>query len=170
VRLSRGAAGALRGFHARGILLGLISNGQPYTPVELALALHDPDHVVAPTLPNGSEQAIAAGEEPVSELAIFTRPICFWSYAHGFGKPNLHAFQHVATRLRARRIAAEQVLMIGCDNVSDLLPARRFGWRTWRIAPSDPRLAATGEWPELSRAFDLPTIADQAEISDACTI
>lgn len=169
VRLRNGAADVLRAFHANGVLLGLISNGQPYTPVELALALHDPESVVSPSLPNGAEHAVPAGEDSASELAIFTRPLCFWSYAHGFGKPNPHAFQHVATRLRARRIAGEQILMIGCDHASDLLPARRFGWRTWQIAASDLKGSGAGSWPDVSREFELQSIIEQARIPDPCT-
>jgi FMN phosphatase YigB (HAD superfamily) len=75
----------------------------------------------------------------------------------------------VATRLRARRIGAEQILMIGCDQASDLLPARRFGWRTWQIAASDPRRTGEGPWPDVTRAYDLQPMIEQARISDTCT-
>jgi FMN phosphatase YigB (HAD superfamily) len=170
VRLSSGAGEALRAFHGRGVHLGLISNGHPHTPVELALALRHPDEVVAPSVPVGTAGEIPAGEEAAGKLAIFTRPLCFWSYAHGFGKPNLHAFQHVATRLCARRISASEVLMIGCDWGSDLMPARRFGWRTWLIAPGGTARPGTGSWPELTRAFDLNPSLQRVEVSGACTI
>ncbi|HSI10887.1 MAG TPA: HAD family hydrolase [Chthoniobacter sp.] len=167
VRLRDGAGAVLRALESRGILLGLISNGQPHTPVELALALHAPFAPVESFLPVAAAHGVFAGDTAARELEIFTAPLCFWSYSHGFGKPNLHAFQHVATRLRARRIAADEVLMIGSDDLNDLQPARRFGWRTWRITTDAPPPLGQGSWAALAQSLGLPAVP--AEIETAAT-
>lgn len=169
VRLRAGADTVLRALESRGILLGLISNGQPHTPVELALALHAPYTPVESFLPVAAAHGVFSEDSAARELEIFTAPLCFWAYAHGFGKPNLHAFQHVATRLRARRIAADEVLMIGCDHVNDLYPARRFGWRTWYLTAEVPAHPNEGSWAGLARSLGLPTSPAEVETTTACT-
>jgi FMN phosphatase YigB (HAD superfamily) len=165
MRLRSGADTALRALEACGVLLGLISNGHPHTPVELALALHTPYAPVESFLPVAAAHGVFAGDTAARELQIFTAPLCFWSYAHGFGKPNMHAFQHVATRLRARRIVADEVLMIGSDEVNDLHPARRFGWRTWRIVFDAPAQPGAGTWADLARSLRLPATSREMELS-----
>ena len=169
VQLAAGAGITLRALAGRGVLLGLISNGQPHTPVELALALHAPYAPVESFLPLAAAHGVFAGDSAARELEIFTPPLCFWSYSHGFGKPNLHAFQHVATRLRARRIGADEVLMVGSDELNDLHPARRFGWRTWLITNSPAGRASAGRWPDLAEFLGLPPLPAQAMTAAPCT-
>jgi FMN phosphatase YigB (HAD superfamily) len=82
-----------------------------------------------------------------SALSIFTRPLCFWAFAHGFGKPDPHVFRHLTVRLAVRGIAPEEALIVGDSEVSDLAPARAFGWQTWQIAPSPlPEVPRSGNW------------------------
>lgn len=169
VRLQPGADAVLRALDSRGVLLGLISNGQPHTPVELALALHAPYEPVDSFLPVAAAHGVFSSDTAARELEIFTAPLCFWSYSHGFGKPNLHAFQHVATRLRARRIQADEVLMVGCDHVNDLRPARRFGWRTWCLTTDGPGQSNAGAWTDLARSLGLPASPAEVETTTACT-
>lgn len=169
VRLTPGAAATLRALDSRGVLLGLISNGQPYTPVELALALHAPHSPVELFLSVSAAHNAFASDGVARELEIFTRPLCFWAYAHGFGKPNMHAFQHVATRLRARRIVGNEVLMVGCDAINDLHPARRFGWRTWQIGAATGDPSGTGNWTSLAQILGLPPLAATESDTVACT-
>jgi len=169
VQLRPGADTVLRALESYGLLLGLISNSDPHTPVELALALHTPYTPVESFLPVAAAHGVFGRNGAAQELEIFTAPLCFWSYAHGFGKPNLHAFQHVATRLRARRIGADEVLMIGCDEVNDLQPARRFGWRTWRIAAESLPQSNAGTWVDLARSLGLPVASAEIETSAQTT-
>jgi FMN phosphatase YigB (HAD superfamily) len=169
VRLKPGADTILRALDFRDVLLGLISNAHPYTPVELALALHAPYASVESFLPVAAAHGAFTGDTAARELEIFTAPLCFWSYSHGFGKPNLHAFQHVATRLRARRIAANEVLMVGCDELNDLQPARRFGWRTWRITTDGPAQPGAGSWADLAGSLGLSVAPGETKISTTST-
>lgn len=159
VRLHPGAVQALQALHDRGILLGLLCNGHPHTTIELALALQSPETPVEPLLPAGEAHEIDPLEAAVQGLEIFTRPLCFWSYSHGFGKPNPHAFQHVATRLRARGVAVDEVLMVGETEEGDLKPARKFGWRTWHLTSDDRERPSAGNWAALARKYDLPILA-----------
>lgn len=169
VQLAPGAAAALRALESRGVLLGLISNGQPYTPVELALALHAPGAPVELFLSVAAAHSAFASDGVAGELEIFTPPLCFWAYAHGFGKPNMHAFQHVATRLRARRIVGDEVLMVGSDAVNDLHPAQRFGWRTWLIKDATEASPGTGTWTDLAKMFSLPPLTAVENDTNTCT-
>jgi len=63
VRLIAGAGDILRALEARGVLLGLISNGHPHTPVELALALHAPYAPVESFLPVAAAHGVFGGDK-----------------------------------------------------------------------------------------------------------
>lgn len=129
VSLMPGAAEALALLRARGVPLGIASNAQPYTRHELGRAL----------APAGLD------------LAWFAPDLCFWSFAHGFSKPDPHVFRLLTARLRARGIAAADTLMVGDRLDNDIAPARAQGWRTWRLS-SMPSDAESGDWLAL-RAF-----------------
>ena len=58
VRLLPGADTALREINSRGVLLGLISNGHPHSPVELALALHAPCDPVEAFIPPAAAHGV----------------------------------------------------------------------------------------------------------------
>jgi len=119
VRLMPDAAATLKSLAAAGLTLGIASNCQPYTLRELDLAL------------------TAAGLAP----DIFAPDLCFFSFAHGFSKPDPHVFRLLTARLRARGIAPAATLMIGDRLDNDIEPARAQGWQTWRPSP--------GGWPAL---------------------
>ncbi len=155
VRLIAGADTVLRELSSRGVLLGLISNGHPHSPVELSLALHAPFAPVESFIPPAAAHGVFHGGEAARELGIFTPPLCFWSFSHGFGKPNLHVFQHVATRLRVRRIEPHEVLMVGENEAGDLEPAKKFGWRTWLLAAAADGRQNAGDWPRLAQTLGL---------------
>lgn len=155
VRLMPGADTVLRELNQRGILLGLISNGHPHSPVELALALHAPCAPIESFIPPVAAHGVFHGADTARELEIFTPPLCFWSFSHGFGKPNLHVFQHVSTRLRVRRIDAHEVLMVGENEAGDLQPAKKFRWRTWLLAADAAGRVNAGDWPTLAQTLGL---------------
>jgi FMN phosphatase YigB (HAD superfamily) len=133
VRLMPGAGETLRTLKQRGILLGIASNAQPYTLRELGEAL--------------------AGAGLDGEL--FAPDLCFWSFLHGFSKPDPHVFRLLAARLSARGVAPADTLMIGDRNDNDIEPARAQGWQTWRLTtrPHADR-AAAGGWAELAAYLD----------------
>lgn len=80
VRLMPEANEALLRLQSRGVLLGLASNAQSYTERELGLAL----------------------ESAGLNARLFQQDICFWSFKHGFSKPDPHVFRILTARLRAR--------------------------------------------------------------------
>jgi len=111
VSLMPGVEHVLRLLRERGVPVGIASNAQPYTLCELAREL-------APT---------------GIELAHFASDLCFWSFAHGFSKPDPHVFRLLTARLRARGLEPGEALMVGDRLDNDIAPARAQGWRTWRL-------------------------------------
>lgn len=135
VRLAPGAARCLRRLRDRHVLSGLASNAQAYTLRELAAALR------AARLP----------------LALFEPGLRFWSFEHGFSKPDPHAFRILSTRLLARGISPPEILMVGDRPDNDLLPALAHGWQAWHLTTSPGPVTAplpAGPFPALLAALD----------------
>jgi putative hydrolase of the HAD superfamily len=128
VRLAADAAPALQALAQRGLQLGIASNAQPYTLRELREAL------------------AAAGLTP----EVFTPSLCFWSFEHGFSKPDPHVFQLLTTRLAARGVAPAETLMVGDRLDHDIEPARAYGWQTWLLTP-EGGAGNAGGWQALRR-------------------
>ena len=131
VGLMPGAAGVLGRLRDRGVPLGIASNAQPYTLLELAREL----------APAGLG------------LADFAPDLSFWSFAHGFSKPDPHVFRLLTARLRARGIAASDTLMVGDRTDNDIEPARAQGWRVWRLGPAGAD-GGSGDWTALGAFLD----------------
>ncbi|MEK7676092.1 MAG: HAD family hydrolase [Verrucomicrobiota bacterium] len=129
VRLMPGAADALRELGQRGIVLGLASNSQPYTLRELDDAL------------------ASAG----LDRSLFAPGLCFFSFEHGFSKPDPHVFRLLTAQLRARAIAAGETLMVGDRLENDIEPARRQGWQTWQLTSVPASHGVnSGDWTGLA--------------------
>ncbi len=90
-----------------GIVMGIISNAQFYTPY-LFNRFFDSD-------PEG------LGFHP--DLTIY-------SYRFGCAKPSLRLFQTAAARLKNMGIAEESVLYVGNDMLNDIMPAKKTGFKT----------------------------------------
>jgi putative hydrolase of the HAD superfamily len=115
-------AAMLRWLKERQCLLGTASNAQPYTLLELNEALGT--HALA--------------------LDLFDRHLCFWSFEHGFSKPDPHVFQILTARLAALRISPRNTLMVGDRLDNDIEPAKAHGWQTWQLGP-----VGDGDWAGL---------------------
>ena len=124
VRLCPPAADTLRDLQRRGFLLGIASNAQPYTLREL-------------------DEALATAG---LSATLFTPALTFWSFAHGFSKPDPHVFRLLTARLRALGVAPSETLMVGDRLDNDIEPARAQGWQTWHIAPP-----AADSWGRLQK-------------------
>jgi len=131
VRLMPGSAAVLRSLRSRDFLLGIASNAQPYTLLEL-------------------DQAFVGTDV---EWAWFDPALCFWSFEHGFSKPDPHVFRQLTARLRARGVAPGETLMVGDRVDNDIEPARTQGWQTWRMGDGDGR--SGGDWGQLSSFLEL---------------
>jgi len=111
LRLAEGAAECLRRLNDHGILLGIASNSQAYTLLELTAAFHGTG----------------------LNLVMFDRDVRFWSFENGFSKPDPHVFRILTARLEARGISPTETLMVGDRLDNDIEPARAFGWQTWQL-------------------------------------
>lgn len=127
LKLMAGAADCLRWLNKNGVLLGIASNAQAYTLRELDDALGD------------------AG----LNLSMFDPELRFWSFDHGFSKPDPHAFRILTARLEARGFSPGETLMVGDRLDNDIEPARAFGWLTWQLA-GRPGARPGGNWNELT--------------------
>lgn len=146
VRLRPGAAECLRAMRKTGALLGLVSNAQRCTRGELAGAL----------------AAEGLG------MDLFAPEWCFFSYEHGFAKPDPRVFALMSVRAVAAGLRPGSILMIGDRADNDTTPALAAGWHAWllRAGPADarvgvavpaslpePKKAAAGDWAALLRAW-----------------
>ena len=122
VRMPPEVPAILRGMRRGNLLLGIASNAQVYTWRELAEAL----------------AAHALG------MDLFDSHLCFWSFEHGFSKPDPHVFQILTARLAALGISPRETLMIGDRLDNDIEPAKAHGWQTWQLGPM-----ADGGWAGL---------------------
>jgi len=116
------AVAVLKKMSDSGVLLGIASNAQAYSLNEFADEL----------APYGLG------------LNLFAKDLCFWSFEHGFSKPDPHVFRILTARLGARGIPPEHILMVGDRLDNDVEPARSQGWMTWHITPS-----LDDSWKEL---------------------
>jgi FMN phosphatase YigB (HAD superfamily) len=137
LNLDRDAVPFLKECLRRQLTLGIASNAQEYTLGELDARLR----------PEGLA------------LDVFSPQLIFWSFQHGFSKPNPHVFQIMTSRLANLGVRPSEVLMIGDRADNDIGPAAAFGWQTWQL-PSEHE-AGDGGWPRLqeklwnSNHFDL---------------
>ena len=135
VSLMPGAAEALEMMAARGIHLGIASNAQPSTLLEL--------------------------EEAGLPLSLFDANLCFWSFQNGFSKPDAHVFQVLSARLKALNVPPSHTMMVGDRMDNDIAPAKSHGWQTWHLnADCDPTppssentTSYSGNWERLITLF-----------------
>ena len=131
VRMMPGAKEGLNRLRDLNIPLGLASNAQPYTLAEL-------------------EGVMDQG----CTLAIFRPALKFFSFEHGFSKPDPHVFRLLATRLRTLAIAPGETLMVGDRVDRDIEPARAQGFQTWHLgSPAD---VPGGDWRALNARLPKP--------------
>jgi putative hydrolase of the HAD superfamily len=123
-----GAAATLTALQERGVLLGIVSNAQFYTPL-LFSALF------------GKSQ----------EKMGFSWKWCAWSFEMAEAKPSANLFHRVVTPLALDEgIRSNQILYVGNDRLNDIWPAAGIGLKTalfagdrrsLRLREDDPRCA-----------------------------
>lgn len=111
--LYSGAAICLDTLNRAGIVQGIISNAQFYTPLRLRSLLRT-----------------QLARETFELDDIFAEPLTFFSFELGFSKPNPIAFDLCLERLAARAIQPHQALYIGNDMLNDIFPAQQHGLKT----------------------------------------
>jgi len=126
-KLMPGAAETIRWLSEKRQLLGIASNAQAYSLRELEGCLMDGG----------------------LDLRIFDPDLCYWSFQHGFSKPENHIFQIFRIRLEARGITSPETLMVGDRVDNDIDPAQKHGFQTWLLSSTDTEKNA-GNWKQLS--------------------
>jgi FMN phosphatase YigB (HAD superfamily) len=80
-------------------------------------------------------------------LDMFHPSLRFFSFEHGFSKPDPHVMRVLGARLRMLGVPIAEVLAVGDRVEHDIEPARAQGWQTWHLAA--PGTPGGGDWREL---------------------
>ena len=97
----------LSALNARGLLLGIVSNAQFYTPLLFEALLGN----------------------NLEELG-FAADCCVWSYRELEAKPSVRLFNKMAQAIGGRGIKPGQALYVGNDMQNDIRPASQAGFKT----------------------------------------
>ena len=108
-----GVVDTLKSLKSQNIKLGIVSNAQFYTPIDLTLFLRDQ-----------SENEFDDYQE------LFDHDLTFYSYEYGAAKPNSILFQKLYDALYELHILPSQTVYVGNDLASDIKPAREAGMHT----------------------------------------
>jgi putative hydrolase of the HAD superfamily len=108
-----GAADALKKLKDGNIVLGILSNAQFYTPIDLTLMLRDQSAGVI----NDCNE-------------IFDTDLTFLSCEYGFVKPSEALYRRLFDALYEYQIAPDQTVIAGNDLSEDIAPAAALGMRT----------------------------------------
>lgn len=131
ITLAADAAPCLHRMTTLGIHIGIASNAQACTRLELASAFTQAD----------------------LDLSLFHPQIQFWSYLEGVAKPDPLVFSTLTARLATLGIAPAETLMVGDRIDADITPARHAGWSAWLLQPTPGPLA--GPWSALQRWLEI---------------
>lgn len=121
-----GARECIAALHEAGLLVGLISNAQFYTPLLFS----------------------AYWDAPPDRIGFDAR-LVYFSYEHRHAKPGAYLYERAADELAGRGIAAGGVLYVGNDMRNDILPASRVGFRTALFAGDRRSLRRREEDPQV---------------------
>lgn len=127
----------------RGMIMGIISNAQFYTPILFSSYL-------------------GAGLEDLG----FRKDLVIFSYEVGYGKPSSRAFMAAARILEHGGIQPREVLFVGNDMLKDICPAGEAGFQTVLFA-GDARSLNLREHEERCRGVrpDM-TITELMQLAD----
>jgi putative hydrolase of the HAD superfamily len=112
-QLYPGVVEALQKLRSNNIVVGILSNGQFYTPIDLTLMVRD-----------------QSNEKVEDYLELFDIDLTFYSYEYGFSKPNHLLFRRLFDALYEYNILPEQTVMVGNDLLIDIAPAKNAGMKT----------------------------------------
>ncbi|MDG5814844.1 HAD family hydrolase [Chitinispirillales bacterium ANBcel5] len=104
---------ALKALKEKHIVLGIVSNAQFYTPIDLTLMLRD-----------------QSGGEIDDYYELFDVDLVFYSYEYGVRKPGELLFRKLFDALYEMHILPSQTLFVGNDLVMDIEPASSAGMKT----------------------------------------
>ncbi len=108
-----GVYSALQRLKEDQIVLGILSNAQFYTPIDLTLLFRD-----------------QSGGEISDIQEIFDTDLTFFSYEYGVSKPGELLFSNLYNALYEMHIVPSQTVFVGNDLVLDIEPAQTAGMNT----------------------------------------
>jgi putative hydrolase of the HAD superfamily len=112
-KLYPGVTAALEALRNKNMVIGLLSNAQFYTPIDLTLFIRDQS---------------AGKYEDIFEL--FDVDLTFFSYEYRIAKPHNLLFRKLFDALYEFQILPEQTIFIGNDLAIDIAPAAEVGMKT----------------------------------------
>ncbi len=141
-----GLLDCLQQCRSRGLVLGIISNAQFFTP-----GLFD-----------------ALLDSSLDDLG-FDPELRYYSYEYRHAKPGTVLYEEAAQILKSRGISAPQTLYLGNDMRNDIYPAQMVGFRTalfagdarsLRLRQEDPQISAIQPDLKILSLSDLPSCLD----------
>lgn len=133
----------LRNIRQRGLVMGIISNAQFFTPLLFKWFL---------------------GASP-TELG-FTPDLIVYSYQFGEAKPSGMLFKRCAKRLNAMGLSPESIVYVGNDMLNDIIPAANVGWQTALFAGDQRSLRLRRDREECRMTRPNLVIADLRQLLD----
>lgn len=112
-RFYPGVVDALKTLKSKNMTLGIVSNAQFYTPMDLTLLIRD--------------QSKGAYDD---YLELFDPDLVIFSYEIGYAKPNPGIFRKLFDALYEFHILPSQTVFVGNDLVQDIQPAQEAGMKT----------------------------------------
>jgi putative hydrolase of the HAD superfamily len=122
-----GVAGALKKLKSNNITLGILSDAQFYTPIDLSLYFRD-----------------QSGGDICDYNELFDVDLTFFSYEYGFVKPAEILFRRLLDALQRYHITPAQTVFVGNDFSADLAPAAAAGMRTALFCGDDVMVFGVG--------------------------
>jgi FMN phosphatase YigB (HAD superfamily) len=141
------AAGALRSVAERGILQGLLADGQCFSPTQLA-------------------RSIARQDESTKLDKLIAPEMRVMSFEHAARKPSDTLFQAAAEALGTHGIDPGEVLHIGSSLPRDIAPAKKWGMRTALFAGDRASLVASPDQLKDPQYRPDALLTDLAQVGD----
>ena len=125
----------------QGILMGIISNAQFYTPYLFRWFL----------------------DSDLKDLAIDTE-LVFYSYRYEVAKPSAVLFKQAAEKLKIKGISPARVLYLGNDMLNDIYPAKATGFQTALFAGDSRSLRLRSDDPRCKNMSSDLVITDLIQL------
>ena len=140
-----GLSDVLPRLKAAGLILGIVSNAQFFTPL-----------------------ALAAFPETGWTSGLFDKTLCAWSYRWKEAKPSARMLQAILHRLsRYHGITPGETLVVGNDMRNDILPASRLGCQTALFAGDARSLCWRAEKKECRAVTPSLILTGMAQLPQA---
>lgn len=147
--LYQGINQCLKKLKNAGMIQGIISNAQFYTPVNLRRLLR-----------------LAEQKDNLELNEYFDDNLIFFSYELGYSKPNTKAFQQALDNLYTRGIAPDQICYVGNDMLKDIWPAMNLGMHAILFAADRNQLSLHRDDPRCQNLTPSAIVTTPNQIVD----